>query len=108
MPTVEHEGLVTLFRDSPLLAAELLRDSLGFALPAGARAYVSSETVRDVSPVEIRAEAVVVFERRGKPVLAVIVEIQRHPDRDKRRRARGRAHRHPSGSRARAVAIARR
>ena len=34
MPSLDHEVLLLLFRNRPALAAELLRDALGQALPA--------------------------------------------------------------------------
>lgn len=85
MPSAEHEALVTLFRNRPSLAAELLRDACGLAIPAHTRAHISSETMRNIAPVETMADAVVVFERDERPRLATIVEVQLSPDEKKRR-----------------------
>jgi hypothetical protein len=81
MPSAEHEALVMLFRNSPALAAELLRAAAG----AHARAILASETMRSVRPVEIAADVVVRFERQGRPLLAAIVEVQLSTDEAKRR-----------------------
>ena len=85
MPSAEHEALVMLFRNRPALAAELLRDACGVQLPEHSRAVLSSETMRNVRPVEIAADAVVVLEGDGSPRLATIVEVQLSIREDKRR-----------------------
>jgi hypothetical protein len=82
MPSVEHESLVLLFRNRPALAADLLR-AVGAALvPHGARPVLASETIRNVRPIELTADAVVVFEQDA-PVLAVVVEVQLSRDEEK-------------------------
>jgi len=84
-PTYEHQGLIELFRNRPSLAAELLRDLLGVAVPNDSDARVESADATDLKPAERQADLVIQL-RRGKPVLSVVVEVQLQPDPDKRRR----------------------
>ena len=42
MASMDHEALVTLFRNRPRLAAELLHDALGLGLPAFTEARIES------------------------------------------------------------------
>ena len=82
MPSVPHEALVALFRNRPVLAAELLRDALGVLLPAFAEARVEAADLSDLAPAEYRADLVVLLVD-GKPVLAIVVEVQLHRDKRK-------------------------
>ncbi len=82
MPSPSHEALVMLFRSRPALAVELLRDALGIELPAHTRAILASETLRQINPVELHADAVVLLEAE-RAVLAVIVEVQLGRDDEK-------------------------
>jgi hypothetical protein len=50
MPTIQHEGLVELVRQHPLLGVELLRHVGTFALPAEVTAVLGSEDMSDVAP----------------------------------------------------------
>jgi len=79
MPSPKHEALVMLFRNRPELAGELLR-AASLVVPTHTRATLASETLRSVQPVEIAADAVVVFHLDDRPVLAVVVEVQLSPD----------------------------
>lgn len=76
MPSQLHEVLVTLFRERPELAAELLTGALGMRLPEYREARLEPSDATDLAPTEYRADAVVVLSDGGRPVLAVVVEIQ--------------------------------
>jgi hypothetical protein len=84
MASMQHEGLLLLFRNRPTLAPELLRDSLGLGLPAWSEARVESAELTEVVPTEYRADLVVLL-LEGKPVFAVVVEVQLARDEDKRK-----------------------
>lgn len=71
-----HEALVELFRHRPVLAAELLVDSLAVPLPAWTEARLASADLTDPAPTEYRADAVVTLTAADVPVLAVVVEVQ--------------------------------
>ncbi len=75
MPSLTHEGLVSLFRNRPELAPELLRNALGIDLPVYAEARVESADLTEVVPTEYRADLVVLLVD-GKPVFGIVVEVQ--------------------------------
>jgi len=52
MPSTLHEALVDMFRHRPSLAAELLADALGMALPAYQHAQLQSGDLTDMVPTE--------------------------------------------------------
>jgi hypothetical protein len=83
MPSLEHESLVMLFRNRPSLATDLLHDVLKVSVPAYDEAHIGSEDLTELVPDAYRADAVVVCEA-AKPVLSVVVEIQRGKDPGKR------------------------
>jgi hypothetical protein len=83
MLSLAHESLVLLFRNRPELAPELVRDVLGLELPAYSEARVDSADLSDVVPAEYRAVLVVLLVD-GKPVFAIVVEVQLSPDDRKR------------------------
>jgi hypothetical protein len=83
MPSLEHESLVMLFRNRPSLATDLLHDVLKVSDPAYDEAHIGSEDLTELVPDAYRADAVVVCEA-AKPVLSVVVEIQRGKDPGKR------------------------
>ncbi|WP_224246316.1 hypothetical protein [Hyalangium gracile] len=84
MASMLHEGLVLLFRNRPTLAPELLRDALGLPLPRYSEARVESAELTEVVPTEYRADLVVLL-LEGKPVFAIVVEVQLWRDEDKRK-----------------------
>ena len=83
MPSFSHEGLVRLFRNRPDLAPELLRDSLQVPLPDYAEARVEDGDLTHLQPTQFTADLVVLL-RHGKPVLAIVVEVQLAVDPRKR------------------------
>jgi hypothetical protein len=54
-----HEVLITLFRNRPTLAPELLREALHFDVPTFDEARVVSADLTEVQPAEYRADLVV-------------------------------------------------
>ncbi|SEU21628.1 hypothetical protein [Stigmatella erecta] len=84
MASMQHEGLLLLFRHRPTLAPELLRDALGLGLPPWSEARVESAELTEVVPTEYRADLVVLL-LEGKPVFAIVVEVQLARDEDKRK-----------------------
>jgi hypothetical protein len=84
MASMKHEGLLALFRNRPTLAPELLQDALGLALPVSSEAQVESAEFTQVVPTEYRADLVVLL-LDGKPILAIVAEVQLSRDEDKRK-----------------------
>jgi hypothetical protein len=84
MASMQHEGLLLLFRNRPTLAPELLRDALGLSLPPYSEARVESAELTEVVPTEYRADLVVLL-LEGKPIFAIVVEVQLARDEDKRK-----------------------
>jgi hypothetical protein len=72
---MKHDGLVSLFRNHPALAPELLQGTLGVALPVWSEVRVESPEFTQVVPTEYRADLVVLL-RKGRPVFAIVVEVQ--------------------------------
>jgi hypothetical protein len=83
MPSNMHETIIEMFRDRPSLAPELLGNILGVPIPEYGEASLDSAEFTEVTPTEYRADAVVLLSE-GAPVLAVVVEVQRKPDKRKR------------------------
>jgi hypothetical protein len=75
MPSLTHEALLLLFRNRPELAPELLRDALHVTLPVYSEVRIESANVAELEPAEYRADLVVLLVE-GKPVLAIVVEVQ--------------------------------
>ncbi|EYF04187.1 hypothetical protein [Chondromyces apiculatus] len=85
MPSLDHEALVDLFRNRPTLAAELLRAVLRRPLPRYREARITSADLSEVLPADRRADLLILLTNaQQKPVLAIVLEIQLHPDRAKR------------------------
>jgi hypothetical protein len=82
-PSIAHEGLLLLFRNRPELAPELLRASLDVELPPYSEVRIESADLSDLAPAEYRADLVVLLVD-GKPVLAIVVEVQLQRDERKR------------------------
>jgi hypothetical protein len=82
VPSATLDALVALFRNRPALAPELLRDALHVELPRYAEARTESADFSQAHAVEFRADLVVLL-FDGKPVLAIVVEVQLDRDDDK-------------------------
>ncbi|MFI9509965.1 hypothetical protein [Nocardia sp. NPDC052566] len=77
MPSQLHEVLTEMFRDHPTLAAGLLTEAFGIAVPAYQQAHASSCDFTDVGPKEFRGDTALVFaDETGTVVLGIVVEIQ--------------------------------
>jgi hypothetical protein len=79
-----HEILVDLFKNRPSLAAEMLAEVLGVALPAYTEARLASTDLTEIQPAEYRADIVVLLLDGGAPVRVIIVEVQLAADPRKR------------------------
>jgi hypothetical protein len=75
MLSVHHEGLAALFRNRPEFAPEVLRDKFGVTLPAWSEARLDSSGIIQALAVE-RPPGVVVLLAEGRPVCAIVVEVQ--------------------------------
>jgi hypothetical protein len=84
MPSMAHESLVDLFKNRPALAAEILAEVLGVALPAYTEARIASADLTEIRPAEYRADAVVLLLQSESPVRVIIVEVQLAIDPQKR------------------------
>lgn len=85
MPVSElHEVLVHFFLSRPALAAELLADPLGLALPPFSRVSLSSAELTTLAPTEYRADAVLTLDDdAGRPIRGVVLEVQLSDDQHK-------------------------
>jgi hypothetical protein len=77
-----HEALVELFRNRPVLAAELLAEALSVPLPRFTEARIEAADLTDIIPREMRADLLVLLVEE-RPVLVIIVEVQLQWDPDK-------------------------
>lgn len=86
MPSIEHETPIALVRDDPDFVAALLGDVFGVAVPDYATAHPHATDVSVIVPATYRADAMLVYaDERGRPVFAVVLEVQRGWDPGKRR-----------------------
>ncbi len=84
MPTLEHNGLIEMFRENPDLAPRLLATLLDMAIPPYATVGVVESSLDQMIPVEFRADLVLELrDAQGVLVLAIILEVQRDQDPDK-------------------------
>jgi hypothetical protein len=81
---MKHEGLVTLFRNHPALAPELLQGPLGQRLPRWSEARLAPADFPQVVNSGHRADLVVML-LKTQPALAIIVEAQLSKDAGKRK-----------------------
>ena len=81
MPSMLHEAIVTLFRNRPTLAAELLV-RVGVPVPYAGEGRVHEADLTQIVPTEYRADLVVVH-GEGMDGVAVVLEVQLAPDPDK-------------------------
>jgi hypothetical protein len=75
MPSLQHEALLQLFRNRPLLAPELLCQALHQPLPEFTEARVESAELTDIQPAEYRADLVVLL-LDVAAVLGIVIEVQ--------------------------------
>ncbi|WP_437655798.1 hypothetical protein [Sorangium sp. So ce1182] len=85
MPTLEHNGLVDMFRENPSLAPHFLKILFHLDLPPYATVAVVEASLDQLIPVEFRADLVLELrDERGALVLSIVLEVQRDIDRRKR------------------------
>jgi len=84
MPGRQHEALVELFAASPELALTALRDWLRIDLPPWTAVETVDSSANQAQPLERRPDRAHLRSDGRRPVLAVVVEVQRHIDHDKR------------------------
>jgi hypothetical protein len=83
VPSILHEAPLVLFRESPELAVRVLRELLGVDVASDAPVCVIEGDLTQVTPAELRADLVLQV-GGDPPVLGIILEVQRAPDRRKR------------------------
>ncbi len=79
-PTTEHEMWLDLFANNPRLAPDLLSETFSVDVPFYEEARVETPVMNEATPVELRADSVIVLRNRGRPVLACVIEVQRDHD----------------------------
>lgn len=85
MPTLEHNGLVDLFRENPSLAPHFVSTLFHLEVPRHASVAVVESALDQLIPVEFRADLVLELrDASGATVLAIVLEVQRERDPDKK------------------------
>lgn len=85
MPTLEHNGIVEMFRENPELAPHLISTLFHMDVPPHASAAVVESSLDQLLPVEFRADLVLELRDAAEDlVLAIVVEVQRDEDPDKK------------------------
>jgi hypothetical protein len=79
VPSQLHEALVELFRNRPVLAAEMLAEAFSVPLPSFTEARIESADLTEIIPRELRADLLVLLLDQ-RPVLVIIVEVQLQHD----------------------------
>ena len=87
VPSFDHEAPLVVLREDPALVPQLLRASLGLAVPAFTAVDVAEADFTTTTPVERRADLVLHLRdgASATPVMGLVVEVQRDCDADKRR-----------------------
>ncbi len=81
MPSIEHNGLVEMFRENPELAATMLERLFGVAVPPHVSARVVEGALDQLLPIEFRADLVIEFpDATGRVVLVAALEAQLDED----------------------------
>lgn len=78
-----HESLVSLVRERPAFAVDLLDDVLHVDVPKFADARLSDPSFTELQPTEYRSDAMILLgdrDQNRKPVLGVVVEAQLRRD----------------------------
>lgn len=79
--SLEHQALIELMRGRPESIAAILREFAGVVVPAGGRVAIADSQLGDVAPVQRSADLVAeVLGVDGRPLWAVVVEVQRAID----------------------------
>lgn len=84
MPSLEHNGLVELFRDNPPLAPHFLDVLFHINVPSYASVDVVDSSLDQLIPIEHRADLVLELkDGAGDVVLSIVLEVQRDQKVDK-------------------------
>ena len=84
MPTLEHNAIVEMFRETPELAPHFLAILFHVDVPPHASVAVVESALDQLIPVEFRADLVIELrDANGVLVLAIVLEVQRDEDPDK-------------------------
>jgi hypothetical protein len=84
MPTLEHNAIVEMFRETPELAPHFLAILFHVDVPKHASVAVVESALDQLIPVEFRADLVIELrDANGVLVLAIVLEVQRDEDPDK-------------------------
>lgn len=84
MPTIEHNGVIDMFRENPPLAPHVLEVLFDVLIPPHTQVTVGEATTDQLAPIEFRADLVIELrDQHGKVVLAIVFEMQRDKDPDK-------------------------
>ncbi len=79
-PTLEHNGLVEMFRENPPLAAHFLALLFHLEVPRHAATRVADATLDQLIPIEFRADLVLeLLDEAERVVFAIVLEAQRAP-----------------------------
>jgi hypothetical protein len=85
MPTLEHNGLVEMFRENPSLAPHFLTLLFNVDVPLHTTVRVADTALDQLIPIEFRADLVLELrDAHGKIVFAIILEAQREQEPRKR------------------------
>lgn len=78
MPTLEHDGVVEMFRDNPTLALRVIDEIFHLPVPRYASVRVADSCLNQLLPIEFRADLVLeVLDDDGKFVMVIPLESQR-------------------------------
>jgi hypothetical protein len=78
MPSLEHDGVVELFRDKPELGPYLLERIFHLPVPAHTQVRIADSSLGQLLPIEFRADLVLeLLDEGGGCVLAIVLESQR-------------------------------
>jgi hypothetical protein len=78
MPTLEHNGLIEMFRENPSLAPHLLALLFGIDVPLHAFVRVADSSLDQLIPVEFRADLVLeLHDDKPSVALSIVLESQR-------------------------------
>ena len=85
MPSLEHNGIIEMFRENPSLAPHLITTLFHMDLPRYTSVAVVESSLDQLIPVEFRADLVLeLLDENGARVLLIVLEMQREQDPDKK------------------------
>jgi len=85
MPTLEHNGLIEMFRENPSLAPHFLGLLFHLEVPPYASVRIADTALDQLIPVEFRADLVLELrDDQDRVVFAIVLEVQRDQEARKR------------------------